>query len=147
MKELSCVDIASFIVKRCAISNYFINLTKLQKLVYCCYGVVLTVFNRRLCEQPRAATNGPVFDKLYSVTSRDGLVQYLIEYKDQCNELSDPERVWLEKTIDAYVRYPAKQLVEWSMLPNSPWFFAKKAKLKHLDDQIIKDYFEKRLIR
>lgn len=155
MKEifLDSIDIASFIVKHCAVSNYFINLTKLQKILYCCYGVMLAAFDERICtEHPKAWPHGPVFPRVYNVTSknRDGFVQYLLEYKDQCSSLlSDDERSLLKKVIDAYAKYPAGKLVEWTHLPDSPWSYTVKNTGMHssLDDSVIKSYFEKRLIK
>ena len=62
--DLSAIDIASFVTKFCALNNYFINITKLQKLVYCCYGVVLAAQDIRLCkEHPKTWTNDPVLLK------------------------------------------------------------------------------------
>ena len=155
MKEikLDSIDIASFIVKHCAASNYFINLTKLQKLLYCCYGVMLAAFDERICtEQPRAWDHGPVFPRVYNITSknRDGFVQYLIEYKDKCaNVLSNNELDLLKKVIDAYAKYSAGRLVEWSHLPDSPWSYTinKYGKFSPMDDSVIKKYFSERLIR
>ena len=58
--DLSAIDIASFVTKFCALNNYFINITKLQKLVYCCYGVVLAAQDTRLCkEHPKTWAHGP----------------------------------------------------------------------------------------
>ena len=151
MKEiaLDSIDIASFIVKHCALSNYFINLTKLQKLLYCCYGVMLAAFDERICsEQPKAWPHGPVFPRVYNITSknRDGFVQYLLEYKDKCaNFFSEDELLLLKKTINAYAKYSAGKLVEWSHLPGSPW---SQTKLQDpIDDSVIKKYFEQRLIK
>lgn len=151
MKEiaLDSIDIASFIVKHSAISNYFINLTKLQKLLYCCYGIMLAAFDERICtEHPKAWPHGPVFPRVYNVTSknRDGFIQYLLEYKDKCaNVFSEDEISLLRKTIDAYAKYSAGKLVEWSHLPGSPW---SQTKLQDpIDDFVIKKYFEQRLIK
>lgn len=151
MKEiaLDSIDIASFIVKHCALSNYFINLTKLQKLLYCCYGVMLAAFDERICsEHPKAWPHGPVFPRVYNITSknRDGFVQYLLEYKDKCaNFFSEDELLLLKKTINAYAKYSSGKLVEWSHLPGSPW---SQTKLQDpIDDSVIKKYFEQRLIK
>lgn len=149
MKEttLESIDIASFIVKYCARSNYFINLTKLQKLLFCCYGAVLADSDTRICkEHPRAWEHGPVFPKVYKVTSknRDGFVQMLIEYPDHTSEQLTPEQIGLMKNvIDVFSPYMAGQLVAWTHRPGSPWSKTVEAKGLHsfMDDKIIKEYF------
>ena len=46
--DIDIYDFAAYIAKLCAVKNYFVNLTKLQKLMYCVYGAVLwTVPNRQ----------------------------------------------------------------------------------------------------
>lgn len=70
--NLNSKDIASFVVKFCAVQNYFINLTKLQKLIFCCYGVALAEGNIRICkEHPKAWDHGPVFPQVYKLTSKN----------------------------------------------------------------------------
>lgn len=77
-QELDSLDMAAYIVKYCAMKNYFINLTKLQKLLYCCYGAVLAYSGIRLIkEHPKAWDHGPVFPRVYDVKKEhpDGLIQ------------------------------------------------------------------------
>ena len=42
--HLDSQDVAAYITKFCADENYFINLTKLQKLMYCVYPTVISIF-------------------------------------------------------------------------------------------------------
>ena len=32
------IDVAAYVTKECAQKNFFVNLTKIQKLVFCVYG-------------------------------------------------------------------------------------------------------------
>lgn len=41
--DIDIYDFASYIAKLCAMKNYFVNLTKLQKLMYCVYGAVRSI--------------------------------------------------------------------------------------------------------
>ena len=46
--DIDIYDFAAYIAKFCAVKNYFVNLTKLQKLMYCVYGAVLVSSDTRL---------------------------------------------------------------------------------------------------
>lgn len=62
--DIDIYDFAAYIVKLCAMKNYFVNLIKLQKLMYCAYGAVLVYSDTRICkEHPRAYPHSPVFSK------------------------------------------------------------------------------------
>lgn len=151
--DLDSIDVASHIVKYCAINNKFINLTKLQKILYACYGVCLAAFGRRICkEHPKAWEHGPVFPKVYNVTSknRDGFVQYLIEYNDRCNQVLTKEEIEaIDMTIEVFSKYTAGQLVEWTHLPGSPWDETQKnsGMWSVIDDDAIKTYFDKNVVK
>lgn len=146
-ENLDSIDVASYIVKFCAFKNRFINLTKLQKILYSCYGVFLSAFKEKLCkETPRAWEHGPVFPKVYDITSknRDGFVQYLIEYDDKCRtNLSHDKIDVLNKTIDVFSQYSAGDLVRWSHLEGGPWAqtVEQKGLYKEINDDLIRDYF------
>lgn len=47
--DLNSVDVAAYIAKQAVIKNYYIDLTKLQKILYACYGTYLAVTGKRLC--------------------------------------------------------------------------------------------------
>ena len=60
--DIDIYDFAAYIAKFCAVKNYFVNLTKLQKLMYCVYGAVLVSSDTRICkEHPRSYPHGQVF--------------------------------------------------------------------------------------
>ena len=71
------IDVAAYVTKQCAQKNFFVNLTKIQKLVFCVYGAVLATSGVRICdEHPKAWPHGPVFPRIYNYTKRhaDGIV-------------------------------------------------------------------------
>lgn len=41
--ELDSIDVAAYIAKEAVIKNYYIDLTKLQKILFACYGTYLAV--------------------------------------------------------------------------------------------------------
>lgn len=63
-KEINSVDVAAYIAKQAVIKNYYIDLTKLQKILYACYGTYLAVTGKRLCiDQPEARPNDLFFKR------------------------------------------------------------------------------------
>ena len=150
--NLNSKDIASFVVKFCAVQNYFINLTKLQKLIFCCYGVALAEGNIRICkEHPKAWDHGPVFPQVYKLTSknRDGFVQHLLEQPNNYINVIPPSTLEImNKALIVFGRYNAGELVAWTHRKDSPWdICVKKYGLyKAMDDDVIRDYFLKNVL-
>ena len=105
-KELDIViyDFAAYIAKLCAMKNYFVNLTKLQKLMYCVYGAVLVHSDLRICkEHPRAYPHGPVFPKLYNFAKKHhfDFIDALLNRKENVeSNLTDPQIKVVNAVID-----------------------------------------------
>ncbi len=54
-KEINSVYVAAYIAKHAVIKNYYIDSTKLQKILYACYGTYLAITGKRWCiDQPKA---------------------------------------------------------------------------------------------
>ena len=147
--DLSAIDIASFVTKFCALNNYFINITKLQKLVYCCYGVVLAAQDTRLCkEHPKTWPHGPVFTKIYKAqTLHQGVTEFLLDYNSK--SIPSETKDLVVKTLDVFVKYNAGQLVRWSKQSDGPWKLDVTANgyFRKMDDTKIKNFFEKSLLK
>lgn len=63
-------DVAAFAARCCIAEGYEHNITKIQKLVYCAYGVVLAARGIRLCdESPKAGQYGPVFPGIFRIVA------------------------------------------------------------------------------
>ena len=78
------IGVLAYIIKCCAKFNYFINYTKAQKLLYCCYGVILAQFNIRLTkEHPKAWQYGPVFPRAFNAQHKNLFMP--ISRKSNCN--------------------------------------------------------------
>ena len=61
-RPLDSLQVMAYIIKRCHEKEITLNITKLQKLMYCCYGTVLGKFGLRLIDEyPAAWQYGPVF--------------------------------------------------------------------------------------
>ena len=84
------IDVAAYVTKQCAQKNFFVNLTKIQKLVFCVYGAVLATAGERICdEHPKAWPHGPVFPRIYKYTKRhaDGIVEALMSHEENLTSI------------------------------------------------------------
>ena len=145
--ELDCIDVASYITKECANKNFFVNLTKIQKLVFCVYGAVLATSGERICkEHPIAFPHGPVFTNIYNLHSEDGIVEALLAHKEKVeNKLTSLQKHIIEITIDMFGKYNAGTLVNWTKDLKGPWYQATKGgRVLHIviTDTLIAEYFK-----
>lgn len=148
--EYNSINVASYIYKSCIEKDFKgINNTKIQKLLYCCYGSVLAVNNERLCDEyPRAWNYGPVFPKVYKFISKKNIENL------GCNEIpSFPEDLKniLDVTINFFGKFSANQLSEWSHEVGSPWHSVIELQGEKfgafIPDESIKEYFKHYVIQ
>ena len=84
------IDVAAYVTKECAQKNFFVNLIKIQKLVFCVYGAVLATSGERICkDHPKAWPHGPVFPRIYKYTKRhaDGIVEALMSHEENLTSI------------------------------------------------------------
>jgi len=125
-------------------------MTKLQKLLFILHGYYLATTGKKLInEQPRAWPFGPVFPDVHKY------VDYTMVY-----DLNAPMfaaihsdmalREAIDKIIDTYARYSARQLSRWSHMRGSPWErTTQQPGFKWslpIDDIYIKEYFLNRKV-
>lgn len=123
-KEINSVDVATYIAKQAVIEYYYIDLTKIQKILYACYGTYLAVTGKRLCiDNPIAWPNGLFFQKVYDFSIKYiDLIQSLLKLPDTLNNLlPDDELKLLDKTVTFFSQYQSFQLVNWSRKGCGPW--------------------------
>lgn len=152
--HLDSQDVAAYITKFCADENYFINLTKLQKLMYCVYGAVLSISDTRICdEHPKAWEHGPVFPRVYNFTKKhSNFIDALINRNEDVFEhLTEVQRKAIEATLKLFGKYSATTLVNWSHSEDGAWFKCTNGgrDLHHqeIPDELIADYFKKIIMR
>lgn len=147
------IDVAAYVTKECAQKNFFVNLTKIQKLVFCVYGAVLATSGERICkDHPKAWPHGPVFPRIYKYTKRhaDGIVEALMSHEENLTSILNerPKKI-IDTTLNFFGRYNAGTLVNWTHDEDGPWFKSTnggKVLPKEIPDNLISDYF-KTLIR
>lgn len=113
------VALAKYIASYANANGFVINMTKLQKLLYICYGVYLAVKGSRLTnEHPQAWPYGPVFP-----TTRNRLLRLNLEdiSEDGDSSITDDIKSCVKLVFGSYGAYNASFLSAWSHKPNSPW--------------------------
>lgn len=148
-KPFSSLQVMSFIAQACLRKGYPYNVTKLQKLLYCCYGVVLAVKDFTLCyETPEAWQHGPVFPSTFRYIKTFGLESL---NSDRTFEIHAPNEIKsiVLQTIRTFGVFSASQLSSWSHRKGSPWSNATnngKEFYKPLNNDLIKIYFADNIV-
>lgn len=149
-KELNIdsIDVAAYVTKICARKNLFINLTKLQKLIYCVYGAVLVISDTRICdEHPKAWQHGPVFPRVYNFTKKNqfDLIDALLRKNESVASKLDSSQIQvIDAVINFFGKYKAGELVTWSHHPNGAWYKSTNGGRdlhKEIPDNAIVEYF------
>ena len=149
--QYNSLDVASLIARLCQKLHYHYNNTKIQKLLYCCYGSVLAAYGKRLCDEyPRAWQYGPVFPRVFNyIKKRRGI---LAEYSPDFKVPAQIESL-LEDVVAVFGKYDAVPLSTWSHKPGSPWDMV----VNHIDgeggglnnfipDDLIAAYFRENVV-
>ena len=146
--DLDSVDVAAYIVRWCIDFNYYVNITKLQKLLYCVYGVVLAEEDTRICrEHPKAWEHGPVFPRVYRYTTKCDLGPIMglaSKNQDVRRHLNASQAALVRDAVESFGKFNAQQLVAWTHRPDSPWALVTengKTLYQPIPDEMIKSYF------
>ena len=138
MTEFRSSDVMAYILYKADQDNHPINKTQAQKLLYCCYGLIMASFDERLTdEHPKAWPFGPVFPRtLNDINKRRLNVGMAKSFIAAC-----PANwmLLINQTIEAFWDYSATALSNWSHRKGSPWDEADP--LTALDDREIRNYF------
>lgn len=152
VRPLDSLLVMAYIAQRAVKLGVYLNVTKLQKLMYTCYGACLAKFNVQISEEgPYAWQYGPVFPNALNETREYGIEPSL--YLD----LSIVEQEYpteIKEMIDSVLRVfgplTANQLVEWTHKKNSPWDITTgngKKLYSRIPDSLISDYFVKYVLK
>ena len=142
-------DVAAYIAQECDKRGIEYNNTKIQKLMYCCYGVSLAYANERICDEyPRVWPHGPVFPKVFKCYQKmNGVAGYSTVFRDTATE---KQKNIVEAVLDCYGKYNAGSLSAWSHQEGSPWW--KLVKLEDapwnsfMPDEYIQNFFKGEIV-
>lgn len=144
--QYNSIDMAAHIARICIMNNYNYNNTKIQKLLYCCYGCFLAKYNERLVdEHPRAWQYGPVFPRVFSFIQKK---KDLME-RTPITDLPNEQENFLKNIINVFGKYNAVPLSEWSHEKGSPWdqVVSEHGLNQFIPDDIIQKYFKENIVR
>lgn len=142
------LQVMAYIIKTCQELGVSYNVTKLQKLMYCCDGVTLATYGKPLSEErPEAWQYGPVYPKVLRHIQANGLEA--VSGSDL--EANAPEEIkkLIRGTVVFFGRFSASQLSAWSHKIGSPWYKASNGgtDLKSpIDDHSIMGYFKSEVL-
>lgn len=136
-------DVAAYIAQECSRRNLDYNNTKIQKLLYCAYGIMLAWRDDRICDEyPRLWPYGPVFPKVFKYINKGrDIAAYSFDFANGAN--ADQKTV-IAKTLERYGNYTASALSAWSHDKDSPWARVKAEGAgwnSFMPDEYIRDYF------
>ena len=117
-------NFAIYLTRKTIQGGFTINVTKLQKMLFACYGHFLAESEDKLFdEHPEAWQYGPVFPSVRA--NYDNILQIA------CQTMNDEEPAWAKETplvgevVDFVLSHvgswTASQLVTWSHQKGSPW--------------------------
>lgn len=141
-------DVAAYIAQECNNRSISFNNTKIQKLLYCAYGIMLAWKNQRICDEyPRFWPFGPVFPKVFKFINKGGeIASYSFTFKEGA---TDDEKTVITQTLNKYGSYTASALSRWSHSPISPWARVKNEGAgwnSFMPDEYIRDYFKENVL-
>ena len=138
------LQVMAYIIKMCRELDIPYNVTKLQKLMYCCDGVSLATYGQPLSkERPEAWQYGPVFPNVLRYVQENGLAHVTgnVLEKEAPAELKN----LIKGTVLFFGKFTASQLSAWSHKIGSPWYRASNGGTNlrmPIDDLTIKSYFQ-----
>ena len=141
-------DVAAYIAQQCRERGIEYNNTKIQKLLYCVYGVMLAWKGERICDEyPRLWPYGPVFPKVFKFIDKgQEIASYSDFFEDAANR---DERVVVSRVLDRYGHFSAVALSEWSHNPRSAWSKTKDEGApwnSFIPDEYIATYFKEYVV-
>jgi len=150
--KFNSLAVAGHIAHICRENDLTYNNTKIQKLLYCCYGCALVELGGgRICDEyPRAWQFGPVFPRVFKFIHKGGDI--ISKYEP--GKITGKPSELIEEVVKAFGVYTAQSLSEWTHAKGSPWDevvnkLAEKPNAglgDFIPDDLIADYFKKNVI-
>ena len=119
--EVDSIDFAIYLSKKAQDLGKAVNVTKIQKWLYICYGLYLVAYEKQLLiERPKAWDYGPAFPRVHKKQKKnnaglDGLID-TIEVKNFAKYDSV-----IQATLNNFGSWTASELVAWTHEPNKAW--------------------------
>ncbi len=142
-------DVAAYIAQQCVDRKINYNNTKIQKLLYCVYGVMLAWQDERVCdEHPHAWPYGPVFPKVFKLIHNG---EDVTEYSTAVQDTGSEEiKATVQQVLEIFGPLRASSLSAWSHREGSPWWRVTGGRTANMNriipDEFIRDYFRENVL-
>lgn len=152
MREIffSSSKVLTYIIKRCYLKGYHINQAKAQRLLYCSYGCVMSLFNMRLTdERPITWEAGPIFPRALFDHMHHQL-NFTEPLPSLEHNVCSPALVYvIDQTIDNFAQMNAVTLNQFLTAPGTPWYIESGQGINLgviMGDELIQQYFLQNVI-
>jgi len=119
--EVDSVDFAIYLNKKAQDLGKVVNITKIQKWLYICYGLYLVVNEKQLlAERPKAWDYGPAFPRVHKKQKKNNndLANLISTIKVENFVKYDSV---IQATLANFGDWTASELVAWTHEPNKAW--------------------------
>jgi uncharacterized phage-associated protein len=150
MKSHDSIILGRYLVSLAVSKQKPLNMTKLQKLMFILYGYYLAQKGHHIIdEHPQAWPFGPVFPRVHKGVDYTTVTPLTDACFNDIREDADLLKN-LDSVIEAYVKYSATQLSNWSHMEGSPWDRTTQLPgfkwSREIPDDYIKDYFSRKKV-
>ena len=120
--KVNSLDFAIYLGTKARDKKLFVNVTKLQKWLYICYGAYFAKTGEPLFnETPKAWQYGPVFPSVYNKQIKYG--HSLAELANTIDESSLSDFDWIiDPVLDYFGKWSANELVSWTHKEGNAWY-------------------------
>ena len=119
--EVDSIEFAIYLNQKARERNISVNVTKIQKWLYICYGLYLAVYEKQLLhERPKAWDYGPAFPRVHKTQKKnndslDGLVSRISKY-----DFSRYDSL-ISATLNKFGDWTSSELVTWTHAKDTAW--------------------------
>jgi len=125
--EVNSVEFAIYLNEKANKKELLVNVTKIQKWLYICYGLYLVAYKKQLLdERPKAWDYGPAFPKVHKKQKKNGDSLNKLKNTIDIESLKVYDEI-IDPTLENFGHWTANQLVEWTHESEKAW--DKKIKL------------------
>ena len=117
--KVDSVKFAAYLQKKALDSGKSVNVTKIQKWLYICYGLYFALYQEPLLnERPKAWEYGPVLPRVYSRYKKKGLQS---DFSSEDLDILSQYDYIIKATLDAAGDLSASKLVGWTHGEGKAW--------------------------
>ena len=119
--KVDSVDFAIYLNKKAGELRKSVNVTKIQKWLYICYGLYLAVYHEQLLtERPRAWQYGPAFPLVYKIQKKHGNSLDNLQNTLPSKEIEKYDKL-IHATLINFGEWTASELVAWTHEKDKAW--------------------------